>query len=204
MPATGIDAKLTVTDAPGDAAEAAIRDGLSAYNFDKAGYRDHRPLAILVRDPETGEAVGGLLGRTSFGLLYVDRFFLPESLRRQGLGSRIIAAAEEEGDQARVQPGGPDHPFVPGARLLPAPGLARARQNRMRPARPHPVPDDENLGEPIGAAARLGHRERQSRIASVASARKPSIAAGSVQRRTATRSFSGSIQVRLPPAPRAQ
>ncbi len=99
MPATGIDAKLTVTDAPGDAAEAAIRDGLSAYNFDKAGYRDHRPLAILVHDPETGEAVGGLLGRTSFGLLYVDRFFLPESLRRQGLGSRIIAAAEEEARQ---------------------------------------------------------------------------------------------------------
>ncbi|MGA8552622.1 MAG: GNAT family N-acetyltransferase [Stellaceae bacterium] len=97
MLATGIDAKLTVTDAPGDAAEAAIRDGLSAYNFDKAGYRDHRPLAILVRDPETGEPVGGLLGRTSFGLLYVDRFFLPESLRRQGLGSRIISAAEEEG-----------------------------------------------------------------------------------------------------------
>jgi len=96
MPATGIDAKLTVTDEPGAQAEAAIRDGLSAYNFDKAGYRDHRPLAILVHDPDTGEVVGGLLGRTSFGLLYVDRFFLPESLRRQGLGSRIIAAAEEE------------------------------------------------------------------------------------------------------------
>jgi GNAT superfamily N-acetyltransferase len=99
MPAPDIEAELTVTDAPGAAAEAAIRDGLSDYNFDKAGYRDHRPLAILVRDPETGEAVGGLLGRTSFGLLYVDRFFLPESLRRQGLGSRIIAAAEEEARQ---------------------------------------------------------------------------------------------------------
>jgi len=31
---------------------------------------------------------------------------------------------------------------------------------------------------------------------------KPSIAAGSVQRSTATMSSSGSIQVRLPPAPR--
>ena len=104
MPATGADAKpivtdatLTVTDAPGAKAEAAIRDGLSDYNFDKAGYRDHRPLAILVSDPQTGEVVGGLIGRTSFGLLYVDRFFLPESLRKQGLGTRIIAAAEAEG-----------------------------------------------------------------------------------------------------------
>ena len=91
------DARLVVTDAPAADAEAVIRDGLSDYNFSKAGYRDHRPLAILVFDPKTGEVVGGLLGRTLFGLLYVDRFFLPESLRKQGLGSKIIKAAEEEG-----------------------------------------------------------------------------------------------------------
>jgi GNAT superfamily N-acetyltransferase len=88
---------LVVTDAPGERAEAAIRDGLSAYNLEKAGYRDQRPLAILVSDPETGEVVGGLIGRTSMGLLYIDRFFLPEQMRRHGLGSRIIKAAEEEG-----------------------------------------------------------------------------------------------------------
>ena len=88
---------FVLTDAPGAEDESVIRDGLSAYNFGKAGYRDQRPLAILVSDPETGEVVGGLLGRTSFGLLYVDRFFLPEGLRKQGLGTRIIRAAEEEG-----------------------------------------------------------------------------------------------------------
>jgi GNAT superfamily N-acetyltransferase len=97
MPAQGVDATLTVTETPGESAEATIRDGLSAYNFDKAGYRDQRPLAVLVSDPATGEVIGGLLGRTSFGLLYIDRFFLPEHLRKQGLGSRIIKAAEEEG-----------------------------------------------------------------------------------------------------------
>jgi GNAT superfamily N-acetyltransferase len=88
---------LDLTDEPAAEAEAAIRDGLSAYNFDKAGYRDQRPLAVLARDPDSGEVVGGLLGRTSMGLLYVDRFFLPERLRKQGLGSRILKAAEEEG-----------------------------------------------------------------------------------------------------------
>jgi GNAT superfamily N-acetyltransferase len=88
---------LIVTDAPGERAEAAIRDGLSAYNFEKAGYRDQRPLAILVSDPDSGEVVGGLLGRTSMGLLYIDRFFLPEGMRRQRLGTRILKAAEEEG-----------------------------------------------------------------------------------------------------------
>lgn len=88
---------VTVTDMPGAPAEAVIRDGLGAYNLEKAGYRDQRPLAVLVSDPDSGEVVGGLVGRTSFGLMYIDRFFLPERLRKQGLGSRIIEAAEAEG-----------------------------------------------------------------------------------------------------------
>ncbi len=91
------EANFVVTDTPGERAQAVIRDGLSAYNFGKAGYRDQRPLAILVTDPDTGEVVGGLLGRTSMGLLYIDRFFLPERLRKQRLGSKILKAAEEEG-----------------------------------------------------------------------------------------------------------
>ena len=86
-----------VTDAPDEPARAAIADGLSGYNDDKAGYRDYRPLAVTVSDPATGEVVGGLFGRTSFGLLFVERFFLPERLRGNGLGSRVIALAEEEG-----------------------------------------------------------------------------------------------------------
>jgi GNAT superfamily N-acetyltransferase len=88
---------LIVTDAPEPEAEAVIRDGLGAYNMEKAGYRDQRPLVVLVSDPDSGEVVGGLLGRTSMGLLYIDRFFLPERLRRQGLGTRIIREAEAEG-----------------------------------------------------------------------------------------------------------
>jgi GNAT superfamily N-acetyltransferase len=87
---------FSVTDAPSAAAEAAIRDGLSDYNLEKAGYRDQRSLAVVVCDPKTGAAIGGLVGRTSMGLLYVDRFFLPDGLRRQGFGSRILAAAEAE------------------------------------------------------------------------------------------------------------
>jgi GNAT superfamily N-acetyltransferase len=41
--------------------------------------------------------VGGIIGRTSMGLMFIDRFFLPEGLRKQGLGTRVIRAAEEEG-----------------------------------------------------------------------------------------------------------
>ena len=88
---------ITLTDAPNDDERAVITDGLRAYNEEWAGCSDFRPLAILVRDPETEKVLGGLLGRTSLGLLRVDTFFLPEDLRRGRLGSRILAMAEEEG-----------------------------------------------------------------------------------------------------------
>ena len=87
---------ITLTEAPDDDERAVIADGLRAYNEAQAGYSDSRALALLVKDPET-KVVGGLLGRTSLGLLRVELFFLPEHLRRGRLGSRILAMAEEEG-----------------------------------------------------------------------------------------------------------
>jgi GNAT superfamily N-acetyltransferase len=90
------ESTITLTDAPGDDELAVITEGLRAYNEAQAGVSDSRALAILVRNPETQNVVGGLWGRTSLGLLRVERFFLPEDLRRGGLGSRILAMAEEE------------------------------------------------------------------------------------------------------------
>jgi GNAT superfamily N-acetyltransferase len=88
---------ITLTDAPEHDESTVITDGLRAYNETQAGRWDGRPLAIFARDPETKKVVGGLIGRTSLGLLNVERFFLPEPLRRDRLGSRILALAEEEG-----------------------------------------------------------------------------------------------------------
>ena len=89
-------AETTLTDAPDDDERAVIMDGLRTYNEVQAGGSDARSLAILVRNPETNKVVGGLLGRTYLGLLTVERFFLPEDLRRDRLGSRILAMAEQE------------------------------------------------------------------------------------------------------------
>ena len=75
MTAQPSNARMVITDAPGAEDELVIREGLSDYNFEKAGYRDQRPLAILVSDPETGEVVGGLFGSTSIGLLDVIASF---------------------------------------------------------------------------------------------------------------------------------
>ena len=89
--------QITITDAPAADATAFIADSLAGYNESKIGFRDYRPLAVLVSDPETGELIGGLYGRTSLGVMFIDRFFLPERLRGNRLGSRLLAMAETEG-----------------------------------------------------------------------------------------------------------
>jgi GNAT superfamily N-acetyltransferase len=89
--------KIVLTDAPDDADLHVIQDGLRAYNAEKAGYDDYRPLAVFVSDPDTGKVVGGLYGGSYLKQLRVDRFFLPEGLRRDRIGSRLLRMAEEEG-----------------------------------------------------------------------------------------------------------
>ena len=87
---------LVVTDAPMPADTAVISDALDRFNIEKTGVDDRRPLAVLVRDPETRQVIGGLTGRTSLGLFFVDLFFLPPELRGSGLGAEILRQAEDE------------------------------------------------------------------------------------------------------------
>ena len=69
--------RVTLTDSPDAAAQAALESGLARDNTEQAGLADARPLAVLITDPATEQTVGGRLGRTSLGLLFVDLFFLP-------------------------------------------------------------------------------------------------------------------------------
>jgi GNAT superfamily N-acetyltransferase len=88
--------KITVTDAPDAADKAVIADGLRDYNTAQAGYDDYKPLAVLVTGPASGKVVGGLYGGSYMGQMSIERVFLPESLRGDRLGSRVLAMAEEE------------------------------------------------------------------------------------------------------------
>ena len=91
------DVEISVTDELDAADTAVISDGLRAYYVSQAGHYDFRPLAVFVREPQTGKVIGGLHGRSESGLLYVAWFFLPEDRRRARIGSRVLAMAEEEG-----------------------------------------------------------------------------------------------------------
>ena len=63
---------MTLTDAPPDSLKEVLSKGLADYNAQQSRLRDWKPLAVMVHDPETGDAAGGLLGRTSMGLFFVD------------------------------------------------------------------------------------------------------------------------------------
>ena len=51
---------IFVTDELDSADAAVISDGLRAYYLSQTGYYDFRPLAVFVRDPQTGKIIGGL------------------------------------------------------------------------------------------------------------------------------------------------
>ena len=87
---------ITLTEDPDPRLEAVLETGLAEYNATQTGVSDWRALAVAVQDPETGEPVGGLLGRTTLGLFFLDLFYLPDHLRRSGIGSRALRMAEEE------------------------------------------------------------------------------------------------------------
>lgn len=88
---------IAVTDVIDDEIERAIGGGLNDFNDVVTGMSDRRPLAVAVTDPTTGSVVGGAIGRSSLGLLFLDLFFLPERLRGSGLGTEVLRAFEDEG-----------------------------------------------------------------------------------------------------------
>lgn len=88
--------KIEVTDTPAAADLEVIYHGLTDFNDRHTGINDRVPMAVLVKDSE-GRTVGGVTGRTSLGVLFLDYVFLPEALRGTGLGRRMLAEAEEVG-----------------------------------------------------------------------------------------------------------
>lgn len=89
--------KISITETVEASTAAAIGGGLDRFNDEITGVADRRPLAVTAQDSETGKILGGAIGRSSLGLLFLDLFYLPESLRGSGLGTEILKMFEDEG-----------------------------------------------------------------------------------------------------------
>ncbi|MCB8874142.1 GNAT family N-acetyltransferase [Acidisoma silvae] len=123
-----------ILDPPRDLRDA-IGNPLSAFNDVKLGGGEwpERRHAFALTD-EAGATIGGLSARSYYDWLYVGLLFVPDSLRGQGVGSQLLALAEEEArsigahgiwlDTFSFQAPDfyPRHGFVPFGRLDAYPG----------------------------------------------------------------------------------
>ena len=86
MVRVSVEPDATVADI--QAVEAGLRD----FNATVIGPAHQRPVRIFLR--EDGRIAGGLLGEIRWRWMYVAKLWVAESLRSQGYGSKLMAAAE--------------------------------------------------------------------------------------------------------------
>ena len=72
-----------------------IRDALRQFNDKSVGKDGHTPLNIVEYD-ENDNLIGGILGGTYWGWMYVDILWVRESHRHKGIGSKLLCEAEKE------------------------------------------------------------------------------------------------------------
>lgn len=89
------DYQIQMTAQPSERDWQLIEENLDRFNIQSTGYDDYLPLAILVRDAG-GTICAGLTAFTWGGTLRIRSLWVQEDLRKQGYGSRLLEAAEQE------------------------------------------------------------------------------------------------------------
>lgn len=95
------DVSIALTAMPLAADVAYIEQQIRQFNdAHSVGHRTLRPigkdpLAVFLRDA-TGQMVGGLVGATYWGWLYIDDLWIAEAYRSQGHGRTLMQRAEVE------------------------------------------------------------------------------------------------------------
>lgn len=85
------------SEAHGAAADAAaIEDQINLYNVVTTGDKDYHPVRIYLRD-EQDQLRGGITADVWGGWLDIKFLWIEASLRGQGYGGQLLAAAEDEG-----------------------------------------------------------------------------------------------------------
>lgn len=76
-----------------DEVATAVRDGLTAFN-NRAMNGDGGRQLVSVSVSDNGKIVGGATGRFWHGWIYIDLFWIDESLRGQDIGTRVMKEIE--------------------------------------------------------------------------------------------------------------
>ena len=88
--------EIAIEDKPAPEDCGFVRNRLHEHNTAIVGPDNFSPLAIFARD-DTGTIRAGLLGETFWQWLHISTLWVQASDRENGLGTRLLALAEEEG-----------------------------------------------------------------------------------------------------------
>jgi GNAT superfamily N-acetyltransferase len=90
-----MEAQVTLETQRLDELTNEIRDRLLAFNQERAGPFNDVRLVFTARSA-AGELLGGLVGLGFWNGLFIELLWIDEPARRQGIGTALIGAAEEE------------------------------------------------------------------------------------------------------------
>ncbi|KGB89682.1 acetyltransferase [Burkholderia multivorans] len=84
---------LIVLDDVSPSFSSLVGDGLAAFNARTKGPANHQDLAIAIG--EADDRVGGLIGSTGWGWLFIKWLWVAEHVRGQGYASDLLGRAEQ-------------------------------------------------------------------------------------------------------------
>lgn len=90
-----MNVRIEHTSSPTEAEVSAILTPLRAYNVAKAGQSGAEKFALLVKDEQGDDVLGGLKGSIFYSWMFIELLVVPEQARGQGLGVRLMAMAED-------------------------------------------------------------------------------------------------------------
>lgn len=88
-------AQIQLSENATEAERLAILAPLLAHNLANGGDDAHETFALLLRAPDRDEVIGGLYGKISYRWLLIDLVSVPEQMRGQGIGERLMRMAED-------------------------------------------------------------------------------------------------------------
>lgn len=86
---------IAQVEKPDDPVWNAVGGGISHFNRQQVGESNERDLCFVVYAPNQ-EIVGGVIGNSYWGWLYISLLWVKEELRGLGFGRRLMEQAEEE------------------------------------------------------------------------------------------------------------
>ena len=87
--------KIEVIEDRDDEVTQALITGVREFNASVMGHADSKPLTVVARDAE-GQLIGGVSGRTIYGHYLIEVVWIAQSMRKTGLGTKLMNEAERQ------------------------------------------------------------------------------------------------------------